>query len=131
MGLADDMLDLLTTGGIAASIFLGEPPEKPDACLAIAPTAGLGPQRTFSGTPGNAAVEHRRFQLRARGLTYASADAAMAAAYAVLSGVGERTLNFRRYYFVTPVSTPAYLGLDVANRPEFSANFDVWRAEST
>jgi hypothetical protein len=131
VGLADDIYDLLSTGGIATTLFVGEPPEKPDACLAIAPTAGLGPGRTFSGSAGHAPVEHRRFQVRSRGFTYASADAAIEAAYAILSGAGERTLNFRRYYFIAPVSTPAYLGLDDANRPMFTANFDVWRAEST
>jgi hypothetical protein len=131
MGLANDLKDYLTSGGITATIVVGELPEGPDLCLSIAPYAGFGPTRTMSGTPGDAPLEHTRVQIFGRGGTYAAIDTLMASAYSKLSGLGERVINNRRYYFVTPVQTPSYLGLDPASRPMFSTNFDVLRAEST
>ena len=131
MGLADDLRDYLSTSGITGSIFVGEAPEVPDACLAVIPTAGIGPTRTLSANVGNAPVEHCRAQVTARGTTYAACSALMQSAYTKLSGVGERDINSRRYYYVVPVQTPFYLGLDEAARPVFVANFDILRAEST
>jgi hypothetical protein len=131
MGLAEDLKDLLTTGGFTSPIFVGEAPERPAACLAITPTGGLGPQRTMSPTLANAPIEHVRVQLRARAADYAACDAVMTAAYSLLSGLQERPINARRYHYAKPVQTPYYLGLDDASRPVIGVNFDVWRAEST
>lgn len=131
MALGTDLKDFLTTGGMTDTIFVGEAAERPAACLAITPTGGMGSRRTMSGTTANAPVEHVRVQLRARAATYDACSAIMTQAYSLLSGMPERTLNGRRYYYASAVQTPYYLGLDEAARPVIATNFDVWRLETT
>lgn len=131
MGLAEDIKDLLTTGGVAETIFIGEAAERPALCVVITPTGGLGATRTMSGSASNAPREHVRIQLRVRGDTYTECSDLMTQAYSVLSGLPERTINSRRYYYASAVQTPYYLGLDDAARPVIATNFDVWRNEST
>jgi hypothetical protein len=131
MGLGDDLKDFLSSGGVTASIFIGEAPERPASALAITPTGGLGPTRTFSASTMNAPLEHCRIQLRARAADYSACDAVMTSAYRLLSGMQTRTINNRQYYYAVPVQTPYYLGLDEASRPVIATNFDVYRAEST
>jgi hypothetical protein len=131
VGLSEDIRDLLTTGGFSSSIFIAEAPERPANCLVVTATGGLGPTRTMSAGLANAPVEHVRMQVRARAADYAACDAIMTSAYGLLNGLQERTANARRYYYVSPVQTPFYLGLDGAARPVIAVNFDVQRAEST
>jgi len=131
MGLAEDVKDFLTTGGVTDTIFIGEAGERPAACLVVTPTGGLGAMRTMSGSASNAPREHVRVQLRARAATYDACSTLMTQAYGLLSGMPERTLNSRRYYYASAVQTPYYLGLDDAARPVIATNFDLWRIEST
>lgn len=126
-----DVKDILTTGGVTASIFVGEAPELPAQCIVVTPTGGLGPTRTFSGTPCDAAIEHVRVQLRVRAVDYVTCSNLMTQAYSLLSGLPERTINSRRYYRASAVQTPYYLGLDDAARPVIATNFDLWRTETT
>jgi len=132
MGLSEDIRTQLIAGGMASSaLFVAEAPEKPDTALAITATGGLGPTRTMSGTKANAPVEHVRIQLRARAANYAACDVLMTQAYGLLSGLGETVIGTWRYYYVRPVQTPYYLGLDGAARPVIAVNFDVQRKEDT
>lgn len=131
MGLGQDIKDFLTTGGVTDSIFIGEAPERPAACIVVTPTGGMGSKRTMSGAASNAPIEHVRIQLRVRAADYAACSNLMTQAYNLLSGMPERTLNSRRYYYASAVQTPYYLGLDDAARPVIATNFDIKRTEST
>jgi hypothetical protein len=130
--LADDIADFLTSGGIAASmLFVGDFPAQPHTALVVTPTGGEGPTRTMSGTPSHAPLETVRFQLRARATGYTLAEALINSAHVLASGVSERAINSRRYYYIRPVQSPQYLGFDELNRSLFACNYSVQRAEST
>lgn|SRR5574341_540154 len=127
MGLADDMADLLVTGGLAATVQVGDLQARPDAAVVIVPTPGLPTMRSFGG----AVVESLRVQTRSRGTTYPSAEALASAAHGFLDGTKERVINGRRYYWIEAIQPPFYLGLDEEARTLFAENFTVYRAAST
>lgn len=130
--LSDDIADVLTSGGIAsASLFIYELPERPHTGLVVAPTGGYGYDRTMSASPANAPLERPSIQLRSRSTDAATAEALLMSAHVILNGMTARAVNANRYYYVRAVQTPMYLGRDDENRPMFSCNYDILRAEST
>lgn len=130
--LADDIVDLLSTGGVAsASLYIGEAPEKPHTAMVVTPTGGVGPVRTMSATPANAPLEYTRIQLRARATDAATAEALLMSGHVILSGFGGRSINGRRYYCALAVQSPFYLGRDELSRALYACNYDVLRAEAT
>lgn len=130
MGMPEDLRQLLITSGYTTPVFIADAPEKPDVCLVITATGGLSPVRTFNPSPATAPLVQMRAQLRARALTYGACDAIMTAAYAILSGFQQQTINGIVYGYGRAVQTPYYLGLDGASRPVIAVNFDVWRPET-
>lgn len=130
--LADDVADLLTSGGVSSgALFIGEAPEEPHTALVVTPTGGLGSERTFSGTPANAPLERTRIQLRARATDWSTAEALLMGGHAVMNGLSERAINGRRYYYAIALQSPFYIGRDELDRALFGCNYDVLRAETT
>lgn len=130
--LADDIADILTSGGLdTLALFTHELPERPNSGLVIAPTGGSGYDRTMSSTPANAPLERPSIQLRARATDTLTAEALLMSAHVILNGMSERSINSHRYYYIRAIQSPMYLGRDEANRPLFSCNYDILRAEST
>lgn len=130
--IADDIADLLTSGGISGSIvFVGELPEHPHTALGILPTGGAGPTRTMQTGQGNAPLEEVRVQVRARSTDHQTAEGLLYNAHVQLNVLAERLINARRYYFAEPLQAPFYLALDDANRTIFACNYRILRAEAT
>lgn len=130
--LADDIADVLTSGGLDTdAVFTHELPERPNSGLVITPTGGSGYDRTMSASPANAPLERPSIQLRARATDAGTAEALLMSAHVILNGMNERAVNGYRYYYVRAIQSPMYLGRDEANRPLFSCNYDILRAEST
>lgn len=132
MGFAADIMDLLSTGGIAAStMFGGDLPERPVTALCITPTPGLGSQHSMGSTVGAPLLESLRFQVRVRAADYASADALMVSAHGKLDGLRRKSVNGKTYQWITGESSPFYLGLDEEERPLFACNYSASRTLST
>lgn len=132
MGLADDIRDLLSTGGMdVTAVFCGDLPERPPACVVIVQTAGPGSTHTFGSAVGVPPLEGLGFQLRARAAGYVAAETAILAAHARLDGLRDKAINGKRYHWVAANSSPYYIGADAEARPIFACNYQVKRSLST
>lgn len=128
MGLAEDIADLVTTGGVTAAVFIGELPAMPIQAVSVIPSGGLPSIFAMDTAPN---IERSRIQLLVRAATYPVAEALIRSAYDVLEGTRERLINFRRYHWIQAVQPPFYIGQDETEHPLLSCNFDVARAAST
>ena len=138
--LADDIVDLLSSGGLgtaATDLFVGELPDDVTTGIQVRETGGLGTVHTMGGVAstglgaGAATVEQPRFQIISRAASYATARANMSDAFHQLDGLRERTVNGVRYLWVSAVQSPFDLGRDLNGRSRFAVNFDVVKALST
>ena len=73
MGLAEDVRDLLTTGGFSSTVHIGDLFPRPDSALVVVQTAGLPTIRAM----GRAELEQTQVQLRARARSYQDASTMM------------------------------------------------------
>ena len=131
MGFADDIADLLATGGIATSIFRGDLPERPNVALCVTQTAAPAGQHTFGSAVGASPLAYRRCQIRCRADGYASADTMMQSVHAALDGLRTRTVNGKTYLWITGDSSPYYIGTDEQERPLFACNYTAARSHGT
>jgi len=127
VSLADDIGDLLTTGGLSSTVHVGELQPRPNSAVVVTPTAGTPTLRSFNG----AILEFLRVQVRARATDFPAAESLMSSAHGKLDGVKDRTLNGRLYHWIEAVQPPFYIGLDDESRPLFSANYTCYRSAST
>ncbi len=127
MSLADDLADLLTSGGLSSTVHVGELLPRPNAAVVVVQTLGEPTLRSFDG----AVAERVRVQLLARSVGYPAAESLMSSAHGKLDGAKDRVLNGRRYYWIEAVQPPFYLGQDEEERSLFAANYTVVRSAST
>lgn len=129
--ILDDISDLLTTGGIATTIYCGFMPEKVDEAIQIVSTGGYPPVRAMSGEPGNAKEERPTIQIIRRSMTLQRCVAEMNAIWKLLDGFGDRSINGTPYKWIEAMQSPFPLGRDATNRTEYACNFIVCKALST
>jgi len=127
VGLAEDISDLLTTGGFSSTVHIGDLFARPNSALGVVQTAGLSTIRAM----GRAELEQTQVQLRARAKSYQDASTMMSSAHGILDGMNERLVNFRSYKWIEAIQTPFYIGQDEEDRRIFSCNLKVIRSAST
>ena len=125
--LLDDLSDLLTTGGITDTIYKGYMAEKPDDAFSLIETGGMAPIHAMSSGPGNAQLEVPGFQLVRRSSSYATARDGIQAAFDLLDGLSERTINSTRYSYVEATQSPFSLGRDESQRSLLVVNFLAYK----
>ena len=127
MGLADDITDLLVTGGLSSTVHVGELLERPTKAVAVTPYAGLQTLRSFNG----AVLEQVRIQVRARASDYPTVEDLMSSAHGKLDGAKDKTINGRLYYWMEALQPPFYIGRDEEERSIFAFNLNVLRSATT
>ena len=127
MGLATDIMDILSTGGVSTPKFGGDMPERPVIALCVTQTAGLGSTHTMGSLVGAPVLESMQFQVRARAADYASAETIMNNAHSKLDGLRSKVINGQHYQYIASLSTPLYLGTDEEERPLFACNYRAQR----
>lgn len=131
MGFADDMADLLATGGITTSIFRGDLPERPNVAICIAQTAAPAGMHTFGSAVGVPPLEYQRCQIRCRAEGYVAVETIMLAVHSALDGLRTKAVNGKTYHWIAGDSSPYYLGADEQERPEFACNYTAARSNGT
>jgi len=137
MGMPDDFAAYLLSSGFVDYELVPDPPvgwgvgtyvmpAAPDQVVIVGEYAG-GPTEQLRtavlGKPG--------LQIRVRGAAFDSsaASAKITTIALVLDGLDPLRINGTQYLAVlSQQSASFFLGLDAANRPEFSWNFIVWRS---
>jgi hypothetical protein len=119
MATRDEIADFLEDAGVGTvgtTIFKGQMPATPDACIAVIETAGREPQHTF-GSNG-IAIEYPRVQVRFRGAAqdYATPAALAQTAYAAMAAVANQSLDGTLYHSIDPIQPPFLLEKDAKNR---------------
>jgi hypothetical protein len=132
VGYADDLRDILSTGGIAATkVFAGELPAVPHEAVGVIQTLGLGSLHTFGSSVGAPPLENLRMQVMVRSSGYAAAETLMTSIHMLLDGLRNKGMNGHTYKWIEGAGTPYFLGLDDENRPLFACNYTVKRSAST
>jgi hypothetical protein len=125
MAWLEDIISLLVTGGVGVSntsIFLtsqGSIPLGPGPYLLITETAGFAPERLHTDSDGRlnaAAYERPGAQLLARGANFIDVRAMSRAAWTVLDGRYNETINGTWYREITALQRPFDIGPDDAKR---------------
>lgn len=129
--LVNDLSDLLTSGGIATTIYTHYLPERPDDAIAINVTGGYQPVRAFSAVAGAAVEEQPTVQIIRRSPSQARAEAEMNVIFKMLDGFGDRSINGTRYLWIEAQQTPFPLPQDLTQRNYMVCNFRVCKALST
>lgn len=131
--LLDDIADYLSTSGlgtVGTNIFKGGfPPDAPDASVCVYETGGFGTVHAMHSQPGNAVVERPRIQVVARAAEYdyATARSTSQAAFLLLDGLRNRTINGKRYLWITSLHSPFSIGADDNRRVRIGMNYDVMK----
>jgi len=119
MATRDEIADFLedaSVGVVGTTIFKGQMPGTPDACVAVIETAGRAPEHTF-GSSG-IETEYPRVQIRCRGAKndYATPAATAQTAYVAMAAVANQLLNGTRYLSIDPIQAPFLMDKDAQNR---------------
>lgn len=125
MSAAYDVATLLASQGLGVfaaeqgwSINVGSEPDRPDTCLTIYDTGGLGPDTDE--------LDRRpSFQIRARGKDYRTTWAKLHTARLYLQDAGPVVINATRYASFEASSDIIGLGKDDNDRHLFTLNFQV------
>jgi len=129
--LLDDIDDLLTTGGVATTIYRGFMADRPNDAVAIIETGGLPPIKGMADGPGEALFERATVQITRRSTSYDTARDSMHTIYTLLDGVTQRTINSTRYSMIAALQSPFGLGRDESGRTMLGCNFTCWKTLST
>jgi hypothetical protein len=130
--LLDDISDLLSTGGITATIYAGGfLPEQPDEAFLLSETAGRGPIHAMAGAPGQATLEVAGLQVVRRSASYQTARVQMQTVMNLLDGLSERTVNSTRYSYVEATQVPFGMRRDESGRSLVAVNFLAYKDRST
>lgn len=129
--LLDDLSDLLTTGGVATTIYKGFMPGQPDDAIQLVETGGFPAVHAMSTGPGNAVEERPTVQIIRRSLVYNRARAEMQYIWRLLDGHGDRTINGTSYRWIAALQQPFALPNDETNRTLIACNFTIAKAVST
>jgi predicted sugar kinase len=119
MATRDEIADFLEDAGVGTvgtTIFKGQMPGTPDACVAVIETPGREPVHTF-GSAG-IAIEYPRVQIRCRGAAsdYATPAAQAQTAYVALAAVANESIDGTLYHSIDPLQSPFLIEKDAKNR---------------
>ena len=129
--LIDDIADLLSSGGVTATIYRGYLPEQPDDAVGLVPTGGLAPVRAMRASAGQPVEERPSVQVTIRAATVQRAMVNANFIWRLLDGAGDRDINGTRYYWIAARQSPFPLPRDGSDRAVWAFNIDVAKAVST
>ena len=126
MALLTDIATYLQTALSLATVYTGQMPDTPDACVTVHEYGGFAPVNTM-GTDHQ--IRRPRIQIACRGAQgdYATPRATADSAYTALH-MGGAVLSGTTYYRVEAVDEPFPLERDANNRWIIVANYQVWKA---
>lgn len=132
--LLDDVADILSTGGlgtVGTDIWKGANFGVADPSIAVLQVGGVASIHSMQSGPGMAVVEQPRVQIVVRSLSEETALRKAQAAFKLLDGFRERTVNGVRYLWASAVQPPFSLERDENNRAHVTFNVDIKRETST
>ena len=131
--ILEDIGDLLTSGGVATTVYRGFLPDTPDEAVAVYEYPGQEPIRAMRSSPGQPVAERPRVQVvcRAAAWEYDRSRQKANDAWRLMEGLGERTINGTRYLFVRTLQSPFLLQRDEAQRVVIAFNAEVLKALTT
>lgn len=129
--LLDDLADLLSSGGVTATVYRGFMPEQPDDAVQLVLTGGIAPARAMRSQPGQPVEERPGVQVVVRSPSLQRAVATSNFIWRLLDGLGDRDINGTRYYWVAARQSPFQLPRDGSQRSLMAFNIDVAKAVST
>ncbi len=105
-------------------------PDSPDQAVAVLERPGQAPILVLTGQGGpENKIDQPAFQVRVRSAPgdYVAGNTLMQNCFAALQGITEQTITAGGQWFhlIAALSSPAYLGLDVKQRHEWSLAFRV------
>lgn len=127
----DDLIDITTSGGVTTTKYAGFMPETPDDALQFLETGGMGAVHAMSSVAGAAVEENPSVQIIRRSPSYRRARVEMNFIWRMLDGLGDRTINGTRYFWIEAMQSPFPLGQDESGRSLISCNFRISKALST
>lgn len=129
MGLVEDVGEFLdaasTRFDLGTRTFLNYLPEQPNRAHSVTETGGLAPTHVFGST--SAAWENARVQILTRSTSSVTARADIEAAFTILDGVQNQTVNGSTFLRIAAVQSPFLVNRDERGRVIFSCNFQCWR----
>lgn len=129
MALLDALADKLVTDGLGTlgtTIFIGQIPASPDACVVIYEGRGAGPEQVFGASV--VAIERPAIRVvcRTGRNEYPEARVKALAVRASLGAIRNATISGVVFYSVYPSSDLYPLGLDDKERARFGVDFVSW-----
>lgn len=100
------------------TIYIGEMPDSPDACIALYARPGR-PKELFCD------IQYPELHVEVRAATYAAAQTKAEAVDTALHGLHDTALNGHQYLTIQALGVPAKLEVDRRNRTIFYQNFVV------
>lgn len=131
--LLDDLADVLTSGGVTASlIFKGTLLPAPDTAIALYESGGMPTEHTMGNSAGSAIAERPRVQVVSRAADYETARDNAHVAFQLLDGLPRRTVNGVRYLWCQAAQSPYLRGReDGSNRVLVEFSVDIIKELST
>jgi hypothetical protein len=114
-----------TRFNLGVATFLNSLPSEPNRAHGLFETPGLPPVRAFGST--GPSWERGRVQVQCRSTSSVTARADIDAAFVLLEGVQNQTIQSNTFLRVSAAQSPFLLERDKQGRVVFGCNFDVWR----
>ena len=126
MSFLEDLATQLATAGVGVypgtaatrTIYVGEMPADPDACISLYARPGR-PKELFCD------LQYPELHVEVRAATYAAAQAKAEAVDTALHGQHDVALSGHKYLTIQALGVPAKLEVDGRNRTIFYQNFVV------
>jgi len=126
MSFLEDLAIQLATVGVGVypgtsatrTIYIGEMPDTPDACIALYARPGR-PKELYTD------IQYPELHVEVRAATYAAAQTKAEAVDAALHSQHDVTLSTHKYITIRGRGVPAKLETDGRNRTIFYQNFEI------
>lgn len=107
--------------GATRTIYIGEMPDSPDACIALYARPGRAKEMRL-------ALEYPELHVETRAATYAAAQTKAEAIDAELHAQHDVTFSSHRYLIIRALGVPCKLENDARGRTIFYQNFTIQRS---
>jgi hypothetical protein len=129
MSFLEDIAIQLNTAGVGVypgtsstrTIYIGEMPDSPDACVALYGRPGRAKEMRLS-------LEYPELHVEIRAATYAAAQTKAEAVDAALHAQHDVTLSMHKYLIIRALGAPCKLEVDGRGRTIFYQNFTIQRS---
>ena len=128
---------------MGSNLFVGQLPDTPDECVAVGERPGQAPVMWLTGgvaptgatgvtgpaSPVNESkLDRPTVQVRVRCPTYVTGNTLTQGIFGKLQGVTETTITSggQLFHLIAALGSPAYIGVDVQQRHEWSQSYSVW-----